>query len=39
MVQFYLRKIKAEEMTVEEVPTLWKKKVQAELDKENVGEE
>lgn len=34
MVKFYLRKIKAGEMTIDEVPSLWRAKVQAELDKE-----
>lgn len=34
MVNFYLRKIRNNEMTVDEVPKLWRAKVQAELDKE-----
>lgn len=37
MVKFYLRKINAEEMTLDDVPQLWYNKVKAELDK--AGEE
>lgn len=33
MVKFYVRKIKNVEMTLEEVPTLWRDKVKAELEK------
>ena len=36
MVKFYLRKILNEEMTLEEVPSLWRKKVEKELEKEGV---
>ena len=32
MVKFYLRKIVNGEITIDNVPTLWRKKVQAELD-------
>lgn len=35
MVKFYVNRIKNEAMTLEEVPSLWKKKVEAELAKEN----
>jgi len=33
MVKLYVRKIKAGEMTLEEVPVLWRDKVEAELAK------
>lgn len=33
MVRLYVRKIKAGEMTLEEVPALWRDKVEAELAK------
>ena len=33
MVDFYLHKIKHDIITIDDVPPLWKKKVQAELDK------
>lgn len=33
MVAFYVDKIKNGEITIEQVPTLWREKVQAELDK------
>ena len=35
MVEFYVNRIKNGAMTLEEVPSLWKKKVEAELAKEN----
>lgn len=35
MVKFYVNRIKNGAMTREEVPSLWKKKVEAELAKEN----
>lgn len=34
MVKFYVRKIKNNEMTLEEVPELWRAKVAAALEKE-----
>ena len=34
MVNFYVRKIKAEEMTLEEVPSLWRSKVEKALTPE-----
>ena len=34
MVAFYVDKIKNNEMTIEQVPSLWRKKVQIELDKQ-----
>lgn len=33
MVELYLKKIREDDWTVEQVPTLWRAKVQAELDK------
>lgn len=33
MVAIYVRRINEGKMTIEEVPALWKSKVQAELDK------
>ena len=33
MVAFYLHKIKNGDIKIEQVPALWRKKVQAELDK------
>ena len=36
MVKFYVRRILVEKkMTIDEVPSLWRKKVEAELAKEN----
>ena len=35
MVKFYVKRIKNGAMTLEEVPSLWRKKVEAELKKEN----
>ena len=36
MVKFYVRRILVDKkMTIDEVPSLWKKKVEAELAKEN----
>ena len=35
MVALYVKRIKEGLMTVDEVPKLWRDKVQAELDKEN----
>lgn len=35
MVALYLKRIKEGLMTVDEVPKLWRDKVQAELDKES----
>ena len=36
MVKFYVRRILIDKkMTIDEVPSLWKKKVEAELAKEN----
>ena len=35
MVKFYVNRIQNGAMTLEEVPSLWKKKVEAELAKEN----
>lgn len=35
MVKFYVNRIKNGAMTLKEVPSLWKKKVEAELAKEN----
>lgn len=35
MVKFYVNRIKNGAMTLEEVPNLWKKKVEEELAKEN----
>ena len=35
MVKFYVNRIKNGGMTIDEVPSLWKKKVEAELAKEN----
>jgi len=32
MVKLYVRKIKAGEMTIEQVPMMWRDKVAAELD-------
>lgn len=34
MATFYLRKIRYGEMTLEEVPSLWRKKVEAKLNEE-----
>ena len=34
MVAFYVDKIKNGEMTIDQVPALWRKKVQVELDKQ-----
>ena len=34
MVKFYVRRIKAGLMTLEEVPSMWYEKVKAELEKE-----
>lgn len=35
MVKFYVNRIKNGGMALEEVPSLWRKKVEAELAKEN----
>lgn len=35
MVKFYVNRIKNGAMTLEEVPSLWRKKAEAELKKEN----
>ncbi len=35
MVKFYVNRVQNGGMTLEEVPNLWKKKVEAELAKEN----
>lgn len=35
MVKFYVNRIKNGGMTIDEVPSLWKKKVEAELAREN----
>lgn len=35
MVKFYVNRIKNGGMTIDEVPSLWRKKVEAELAKEN----
>lgn len=35
MVEFYVNRIKNGGMTLEEVPNLWRKKVEEELKKEN----
>ena len=32
MIKFYLRKINNGEITIDDVPSLWRAKVQAELD-------
>ena len=32
MVNFYVRKIRNEEMTIEDVPALWRKKVEKALE-------
>ena len=34
MVKLYVKKIKAGEMTIDDVPILWRTSVQAELEKE-----
>jgi len=34
MVKFYLRKIKSGDITIDEVPSLWRNKVIKELEKE-----
>lgn len=34
MVELYLKKIKQDGWTIDQVPKLWKARVQAELDKE-----
>lgn len=34
MVKLYLKKIKNNEMTIEDVPALWRNKVEKELEKE-----
>ena len=34
MVKLYLKKIKAGEMTIDDVPALWRNKVKIELEKE-----
>lgn len=39
MVKFYVSKIQAGTITIEDVPKLWRKKVEAELVKEQEPEE
>ena len=34
MVKLYIKKIKAGEMTIDDVPALWRNKVKIELEKE-----
>lgn len=34
MVKLYLKKIKNNEMTIEDVPSLWREKVRQELEKD-----